>query len=208
MDSEEVFVETITKIGRRYIVRLTDETEMNIPYSIFQRSPLTEGQMIDARAYSGALGRAEYRHALERAVRFLEVRARSQQEITRKLKQSCYAPEAIAMVIETLTKHGYIKDGDFALVYAQEAVRRRKGSQRIKQELRQKGVSETDIDTALAGIDEDDTQNACDLALAKFLGTCRESDEQLKKRKATQAMLRRGYSFEQVKLSFSRLSDE
>ncbi|MDD2649458.1 MAG: regulatory protein RecX [Eubacteriales bacterium] len=208
MDLEQIFVETVTKSGRRYIVRLTDESEMNVPYSIFQRMPLTVGQAIDARAYSAALGKAEYKHALERAVRFLEVRSRSEHEITMKLRQSGYAPEAIAMTMQTLTKHGFIKDAEFAVMYAHESVRRRKGNQRIKSELRQKGISDENIDSALSSIDENDTQNACDLAIAKFLGTCREPDTMLKKRKATQAMLRRGYSFEQIKLSLAKLTEE
>ncbi|MFN3691911.1 MAG: regulatory protein RecX [Fervidobacterium sp.] len=84
------------------------------------------------------------------ALRFLKFRARSEWEITLKLKENGFSQEEISNTISKLKENGFIDDEKFAYLYAYDSLTlRHKGPFRIRYELRQLHVDEYIIEDAL-----------------------------------------------------------
>lgn len=148
------------------------------------------------------------KRAVERAVRSLAVRAHSEQELVEKLTRAGYEEQVIAEAMAKLAKHGLLDDAGFAAGWAASRARKGMGPYRIAQELRMKGIDRETIDAVLADMDEDSELEA---AAALALKHLRKGDERAKRR-AYEAMVRRGYGYdtarEALTLAEQRLSEE
>jgi regulatory protein len=80
--------------------------------------------------------------ALQRALRFLSYRSRSQAEVRRKLTQFGYSGVVTERTLEKLRDLSYVNDEAFARSWAQSrAESRAYGAKRVEQELKSKGVA-------------------------------------------------------------------
>ena len=91
-----------------------------------------------------------------RALGLLDQRSRSRQELYDRLVQ---APEVVDEVLDDLAHAGLIDDAAFAAEWVRQRHKRRGKSRSVlDRELREKGVSQEDIDEALAQIDSADEE--------------------------------------------------
>lgn len=89
------------------------------------------------------------------ALKMLARRAHSSKEIARKLHQKGYIPPEIDAVLADFTERGWLNDTDFAVSRARHrAMNSKWGPQRIRQELKQVGIVEEDIEAALTNLTE------------------------------------------------------
>lgn len=94
--------------------------------------------------------------ATTRALRFLSVRPRSEQEIRTKLKTKDVAEPVQDEVIQRLRTAGLLDDERFAELWVENRSEfRPRGGRALRMELRQKGIAETVIETTLAELDEE-----------------------------------------------------
>ena len=142
----------------------------------------------------------EKRRALDRAFRSLAARAHTENEIVEKLTRAGYSEEAIAGAMETLTRYRLVDDAAYAESWVSARAKRGIGPYRLQQELRRKGVSREDAQAALDTLDADDSLDAAASFAAKRL----KNDSPDEKRRAMQALLRRGYSFETARAALER----
>ncbi|MDR3270786.1 MAG: RecX family transcriptional regulator [Peptococcaceae bacterium] len=84
----------------------------------------------------------------QEAIRSLSLRSRSCQEMRERLSGKGHSAADIAATIQRLAEYGYLDDRKFARDFV-EAYRTRWPRERIRQKLRLKGLSETDIQTSL-----------------------------------------------------------
>jgi regulatory protein len=102
------------------------------------------------------------------AVRLLNYRFRSEEELRRKLRDKEFASEVIEVTIERLRRQGWIDDARFAVQYARSLLRKRKGRRRIAMELRELGVDDEVARGAIAEAGEEHPEEAAvDALLAK-----------------------------------------
>lgn len=102
-----------------------------------------------------------------RALRLLDQRARSEQELRQRLIQSEFPAALVDEVVESLRTSGLIDDRNFAHEWVRQRARRRgKSKSFLDRELKEKGVSEADRRSALAQISDED-QHAVAEALAE-----------------------------------------
>lgn len=88
--------------------------------------------------------------AKEEALNFLTRRARSENEVRRRLSQLGWEEEIQENVITWLYHYGYLDDLAYAAAYIRDKLRFHPcGSLKLKQELEEKGISETDVNQAL-----------------------------------------------------------
>ena len=123
-------------------------------------------------------------------------RARSKGELLAHLKSRGIEDDVAQAVIFRLQESGLINDRDFALAWASSRHSHKKLSKRIiAGELRQKGVTQEQIDEALDGInDESEYRAAFELAFKKFNTMSRlEPDVQI--RRIQSLLARKGFSF-------------
>lgn len=137
----------------------------------------------------------EYQTALNRALRFLGFRARTQQEMQTYLNKKGYAPTLVESVIARLKEERLIDDLVFAQNWLDNRQRLRPRSQSLmKLELRQKGVGEPEIEQAFQDSDLDDFELALD-AGKKLNRRYQMLDKPEYDRKLGAALQRRGFSY-------------
>lgn len=134
--------------------------------------------------------------AYERALNYLTYRPRSEAEIRRNLREK-HAGEVIDSVIERLVGAGLVDDGEFAQYWVENRLQfRPRGLQALRYELRQKGVADSAIDEALAGVDESQAaRQLVESALSRF----RRLPPADFRRKLSGYLTRRGFSYQVVR---------
>jgi regulatory protein len=95
--------------------------------------------------------------ALDNAVKFISYRSRTESEIRKKLSEKGFSDEDIDKVLERLRSNGLVADEQFARSWVENRSAAHPRSRRLMaMELRQKGVTDSDIDKALEGTEDDD----------------------------------------------------
>ena len=194
-------LEKIEATASRDKVKLTfdDETTMRVPLSVvgdlglYPKLELTEA---DLDKIAEEAGRAS---AKLRAVRIMAASGVSEQELRRKLRQKgetdAHAEEAIAWLEEL----ELLDDRAAARRMVEKGVAKGYGKARIRQMLYEKGIARELWDEALMTLPEAD--DAIDRYLASHL-TATADQKQLKR--ITDALIRRGHSWEDIRAGLSR----
>ncbi|MFE7741009.1 recombination regulator RecX [Nocardia sp. NPDC057455] len=153
-----------------------------------------EGRSADPVAAGSEGGTVE--QAKEACLRLLAVRARSRAELAQRLAAKGYSPEVSERALERLTEVGLIDDAAFAeqWVHSRHAFSG-KGKQALAQELRRKGVAQSDATAALDAITTDDEEiRASELVRRKLRSLPRDLDRDKMIRRLVGMLARRGYS--------------
>ena len=126
-------------------------------------------------------------------LRYLSIRPRSEWEVHTYLQRKQASPALVDLILNKLSKDGYINDISFAEAWVSSRRLLRPTSKRkLQQELRSKRVSDEVIGTVLAGDSADERQQLRELAAKK---RARYADEV----KLMQYLVRQGFSYEDVK---------
>jgi regulatory protein len=152
--------------------------------------------LIDAGSTSSAPQRTEAQdEALQRALRYLGYRPRSEAEVRSHLRQRGYAAAAIEHSVQRLRQLNYLNDSNFARSWAASKVTGSGyGPKRIEQELRAKGILPElirEVISDIFGADEE-TRNAKCLLERRYKKS--DLDDPKQQRRAVAFLLRRGYS--------------
>ncbi len=102
-----------------------------------------------------------------RAMRYLARREHSRAELQGKLQPYVQEGEDLAAVLDELEKRNWLSDARTATQVV-DARRGRFGSQRIARELRQKGIADSLIDSALPQLQESELEAAREVWRKKF----------------------------------------
>ncbi|MEV4125147.1 recombination regulator RecX [Nocardia sp. NPDC049707] len=134
--------------------------------------------------------------AKEACLRLLAVRARSRAELAQRLAAKGFTPEITERALDRFTEVGLIDD----VAFAEQWVHSRhtfsgKGKQALAQELRRKGVSQSDAASALDAITADDEeQRATELVRRKLRTMPTNLDRDKIIRRLVAMLARRGYN--------------
>lgn len=141
------------------------------------------------------------------AANFLGFRARSRDEIRKRLERDEWSEAVIARVIERLSELKLLDDVQFAAdwVGARERSKPR-GAHLLKQELRQKGIAKAEIEAALPDADAE-IDNAV-AALGKIARKLEAYEGREQQQKAIEMLARRGFGFGAAKTAYSRWLEE
>lgn len=141
----------------------------------------------------------EAHEAAAAALRLLRYRPRSEHELRERLLSKEHAPDAVDEALSRIRVWGLVDDAEFAEEWVRGR-RRRRGKSRgaLERELRNKGVAETHIADAVAGIDDsDDREQATDLVRTRLarkpISGGSVADLQGEKRRLVAFLARRGY---------------
>src|SRR5437763_5918566 len=104
---------------------------------------LRVGQAISAERYAALVMKDQQARAYDAALRFLGPRPRSEREIRDRLARHELDVQVVDRVIERLRHLQLVDDAAFAAYWVeQRATHRPRGARLLKQELRQKGISQ------------------------------------------------------------------
>ena len=191
-------------------VRITDDQgeERIIPLSVYRGHPLSQGDDVDLARYMQNLAPYLYRHAIDKAVKYLAVRARSRKEVETRLLMYGFPEETVEMAIYKLEKTGLINDADFAREWTQARAEKGKGKRNIARDLHQKGISHKTTQIALEELDDEQQLLKARELAEKWLPRYKDDDRRDATRKLTQALIRRGYDWETARKAVGAFIDE
>ncbi len=153
---------------------------------------LRVGQVLSDEEIARLRQRDSAERAADRALDLLSYRPRSEAELRQRLAEK-YDEETVAAAIERMRRSGLVDDGEFARYWIQNRLQHNpRGAMALRQELYQKGVDESAIEEALAEYDEEEAATrAAEMALRKLRGLSPD----VLRRRLTDYLLRRGFSY-------------
>lgn len=113
------------------------------------------GDEVDAEKAKSILHADEIEKAYIRALKFLNIRARSVHEVTKRLSDAGFSLEAVNKTVSRLQSAGLLSDVDFAKSWVDNRCTFRPRAKRaLTFELKQKGIMEEEIQSAICDLDE------------------------------------------------------
>ena len=143
--------------------------------------------------------------ALDRALRYLAVRPRSQAEVRRYLLKH-FPSDTVALAIVRLQEQRLLDDAAFAHAWVRSRLAHRpRSSALMAREMAAHGVPREAIQEALAEIDD---EGAASVALRGFLKRRSIDDPEERRRRAWQHLHRRGFSPSVIRRALDHLGEE
>ncbi len=112
---------------------------------------LKAGMSVSAEELSKMQLESEKTTALDKALTHITSSMKTEREVRAFLTKKGYLGDVCDHVVEKMKEYGFLDDGAYAASYAEHAAKR-KGKRLIASELRQKGVSDEAIESALDGL--------------------------------------------------------
>jgi regulatory protein len=168
---------------------------------------LQVGQVISPEKVNSLQVEETRQAAFQQALRLLSFRPRSEAEIEKKLNDKGFDAKVSAYVIQRLTEEGYLGDLSFAKTWVENRSTFRPRSRRmLKYELRQKGVAEEHIESALESVkDEPDLAYQAGIRYAARLA---DLDRETFRKRLGAFLGRRGFSYGTLAPVVSQIWDE
>lgn len=192
----------ITKIERqkgrnkRYNIYINDHYALSVHEDVLIKHQLHKGQVLSEQEWQQLSEDDVKQRAYLQAIRYLNYRARTSKQLEQKLLDQHYEPHIVEAVIALLKDQKYVDDDQYAHLLAEQRLKsQHRGKRWVRQELAAKGLSNDQIEQAVAHVDEDmERALAYDIALKRWQ---RMNDVELhvKKRRINDFLLRRGYSY-------------
>jgi len=187
----------VQKNKKRVNIYLDGEFTFGLDGDNFLKAGLKVGQKLTQKQIDDLVFKNEFQKLVDRTLRLISRRPRSEKEIRNYLKKKKSRPKIIEEVVKKLNQLKQIDDSEFAQWWVEQRTTfRPRGKFGLTMELRQKGVDKEIIKKAIEKVDE--------LPLAKKLAEKKtKAYKNLPREKRYQKMsaylARRGFSWEIIK---------
>ena len=178
----------------RFLARFDTGEELRTTLAVVTDYHLSCGRELTAAELDALRAASERSRCRQRALRIIGTRAMSVKELTDRLKEKGESPENAEDAAAWLEQMHLLDDAQYAAMCVRHYAAKGYGQARIKQELRRHGVPREMWDEALEQMPEQDEY------LERFLRTrLTDSHDRAQIKKVSDALFRRGYSWEQIK---------
>lgn len=178
----------------RFTLIFDDGTELKTTLGIITGRFIRSGMDFDEEAYNELVSASGLAMAKARALRIINARPMSREELRKRLIEKGETPENADACADWLCRMGLINDAEYAGSVVRHYAAKGYGSARIKQELRHHGVPREMWDEAMLQMPEQDAY------LERFIRSrLSEPGDRAQVKKVSDALFRRGYSWEQIK---------
>lgn len=178
----------------RFTLIFDDGTELKTTLGIITGRFIRSGMDFDVEAYNELVSASGLAMAKARALRIINARPMSREELRKRLIEKGETPENAEDCADWLCRMGLINDAEYAGSVVRHYAAKGYGSARIKQELRHHGVPREMWDEAMLQMPEQDAY------LERFIrARLSEPGDRAQVKKVSDALFRRGYSWEQIK---------
>lgn len=194
-------IETQKKNPRRKSVYLNHSFAFGLDEETLFKFGLRVGDRLTDEEIGKILQTENKRKAKEIALNLLSYRARSEKEISQKLKNKGYSQAIIEDVIADLRRVNLLEDYEFASGWIKDRLKNRpRGVSLLRQELIRKGIEKEIIEKALEEFypENEEVRIASEL-IRKREKRYRELDRKIARKRMSDFLLRRGFSYEVVK---------
>lgn len=184
------------------------EPAVKIDTETFVRSGLKPGDELTDEQLHELIESSDRRRAQEKALYLLEHRSHSKKELADKIARTAASREAAQAAADRMEELGLVNDAAYARELAKMLFTRKKfGAQRVRQELRLKGIDPNLIEDLMEEYRDEDAalENACELLERKYRGW--QEDEKIRRR-AFAGLQRLGYSYDVIRRALARAEDD
>lgn len=191
-------------VADRWYVDMEDGSKLQVNLSLIAEYSLFTGRELTDEEMKNLRNDAEKTEFKARALRILGTRSMSGKELFDKLKQKGADEHAAAETVAWAEKYGYINDVEYAAMIVRHYSAKGYGTRRVTDELYKRGIDRNMWDDALAHMPMQG--GTLDEIIAKKLHG-KEPDKKEMKR-LTDMLLRRGFSWEEVRSALRRYEVE
>ena len=178
----------------RFTLVFEGAQELKTTLGIITDRFLHSGMELSEEEYKDLASASTLSFCRARALRIINARPMSREEMRKRLTEKGETPENAELCADWLCEMGLINDEVYAGSVVRHYAAKGYGQARIKQELRRHGVPREMWDEALEQMPEQDEY------LERFLRTrLTDPHDRAQIKKVSDALFRRGYSWEQIK---------
>lgn len=164
------------------------------------KNRLKVGQIVSVERLAEIQLESEKSTAFDKALTHLSATRKTEKQIRSYLEGKGYLPAVVEYAVEKLRSYNFLNDGEYAEAYV-ESVAKRKGGRLIRMELRQKGVSDGEIDAALDSLDEEQELSTAKAVLEKYMRG--KTSDVATLQKAYRHLMGKGFDYETAKLALA-----
>ena len=187
----------------RFLLKLEDETILRVTEDELLRFSLRPGMELGEEELEALRASAGASAAKAAAANIIGARALSKKELTSRLVKKGTGQADAEAAAGWLEDIGVLDDAAYAAALVRHYASKGYGPARVREELRRRGVDRELWDAALEELPEDGGQVDAFLR-SKLRGRAPDEKE---KRRLTNALLRRGFPWGEVKAAWGRLGD-
>ncbi|MBE7018186.1 MAG: regulatory protein RecX [Ruminococcaceae bacterium] len=184
-----------------YEVKFSDGCSMKMGLAVIADFSLFTGRELSDEEFAAVSEAAGLGRAKERALRIIGARPLSERELYDKLIEKGESEYHAAAVVARFIELGLINDAEYARMLVRHYAAKGYGVRRVKDELYRHKVGRDHWEDALEEMPE--TDDTLDKLLASRMRGANISDKTAVK-KAADALLRRGYSWEEIRSALYR----
>lgn len=179
----------------RVSIYVDDKYSFSLTQSQLLEHKLHSGLEIDEEALAKLKYASDYGKTLERVMKFIMIRPRSVREVRDYLWRKKADPDLAAAVMRRLEDRAYLNDANFAKSWVRaRQLTKPVSKRRLTMELRQKGVTEVDINQAFEQEKYDEKQALHEIITKKRRQLRYQDDIKL-----MQYLARQGFSYDIIK---------
>jgi regulatory protein len=150
---------------------MEDGSSLEVATEALERSGVGSGDVLDEADRARLLDEDARWRVREAALELLARRPRTREELKRRLRGKGYARSLIDDCLASLASQQLVDDGAFARSFLRDRLRLRpRGSRRLSQELREKGVDASTAERAVLEVFAEQAVSEADLARELALG--------------------------------------
>jgi regulatory protein len=180
---------------KRYEIQVDGEPMLSVHEDVLVKYGLHKGMEVEPTDLTEIIEAQERHYVIQAFFRYVSYRPRTVREAEQHLSQKGFDLSLIQSVLETMKKQGYLDDRQYAKNWIRERQTGKKlGINRLKQELKRKGVPSEYIDEAIEEENiEEERQLVTEVAERRYSRICREDWPTIERRLGSY-LLRRGFS--------------
>lgn len=187
----------------RLTVTLGDNSEVKTTLAVVTELRLYSGRELDEAEAEEFLISSKRALARDRAIEMLSRRSMSRAELVKKLIMKGEDEETAEYCGDWLVEHSLIDDESYAAAVARHYAAKGYGEGRVRAELRRRGIDRDLWEDTINAMPEDNTK------LDKFIASrLKNADDRDEVRKLSAALMRRGYSRDDIRAAFERHNAE
>lgn len=192
------------KSNKKLLVLFNDGSKLSVSPSSIADFNLYSGRDLTYSEYTQLKSDIDYSASKTRALRILGNRSLSTGELKKRLINKGDDENIAEQTVTWLNEIGILDDKQYALSIVKHYSTNGYGMSRIKDELYKRGIPREIWDEVLSELDESDADDATESYLRKKLkGSSDDSDI----RRAANALIRRGFSYDQVNIAVNKYKE-
>ena len=197
LDSKSQLIVAIRGKGNHYLLELATGEKLKYHKEVILGLGVTKGTLLDNNLLQKLIKTEEQIEAHESALRLLSYRARSENELIKRLRQKAISESSIQKEISRLRNSGLVNDAEFAHLWVKERSTGASARSRrlLRLELRTHGINEEILEEALASADD----NSAALQVArKKARQLTAAERNFFQKRLTNALKQKGFEYEVI----------